>query len=257
MLEIRVAGREIRGDVPDRTRMRGLVVKPNGFQGWQGMSSTRREALARAVQHGEHDTPVRLGSRIVTIDGWVLGDDPIDVGELSDSLTGLFAAERTRVTITHQGKTLWAFGRAVVAECDDSGLDPLVSEFQLQLVFADPRKYGDVATLPGDRLDPPISTATATSVDVFHYGNFPAFPVIVIPTAPAAYSITAGGKTFTVAGATPGGTHEVHLRNGRVYRNGTEMPRVGKGDLWTVPPYATVTHAISVPGRVKIADTSV
>lgn len=257
MLEIRVAGLEIRGSVRSRARVRGLVVKPEGFQGWEGMSSTRREALARAVQHGEHDTPVRLGSRVVTVDGWVLGETELDVSELSDSLTGLFAAERTRVTISHKEKTLWAFGRAVLAECDDSGHDPLTSEFQLQLVFADPRRYGDTVSLPGDRLDPPNPAATATSIPVFHRGNFPAYPVVEIPTAPAAYSISAAGKTFTVTGATAGGTHEVNLRNGRVYRNGVEMPGVGKGDLWVVPARAVVTHTLSAPGRVKITDTYV
>lgn len=257
MLEINMAGRVIRGDVPDPTRLRGLVVKPNGFQGWQGLSSTRRESLARAVQHGEHDTPVRLGSRVVTIDGWVLGESADDVGNLSDSLTGLFAAGRTRVAISHQGKTLGADGRAVVAECDDSGRDPLVSEFQLQIVFADPRRYADTTVLPGDLLDPPNPTATATSIVVFHSGNFPAFPIVEIPTAPTSYTVSAAGKTFTVTGATAGGTHVVNLRNGRVYRNGVEMPGAGKGDLWTVPPGASVTHALSVPGRVKIADTYV
>lgn len=257
MLAISIAGVEMRGDIPTRSRMRGLIVKPQGFQGWQGLSSTRREALARAVQHGEHDVPVYLGSRVVTIDGWAVGESEDEVGNLSDSVTGLFAAGRTLVTVEHQGKRLDAYARAVVAECDDYAPDEFVSEFQVQLLFADPRKYGETLTLPGDKLNPPVSSATATSINVFHYGNFPAFPVVVIPDAPAAYSITAGGKTFTVTGATAGGTHEVHLRNGRVYRNGVEMVRVGKGDLWVVPVSTILTHVLSVPGRVRIVDTFV
>lgn len=257
MLTIKVAGLEILGPARKRQHGHGLIVKPEGFQGWQGLSSTRREALARAVQHGEHDVPVYLGSRVVTIDGWVLGETEFDMGWLSDSVTGLLGAGRTDVTVEHQGRTLRAGARTVIAECMDSGGDPLVSEFQLQLLCADPRKYGETTNLPGDRLFPPDPSATATAMDVFHHGNFPAFAVIVIPSAPSSYSITAAGKTFTVIGATAGGTHEVHLRSGRVYRDGVEMPGVGKGDLWVIPDNTSLRHFLSVPGRVKIADTYV
>lgn len=250
MLEIRVAGREIRGDLREPRRVKGLIVKPKGFQGWQGLTSARREALARAVEHGEHDTPVFLGARVVTVDGWVLGTTPLEVGNLSDSLTGLFAAERTRVSVTHQGKTLWAYGRVVIAECDDSGADELVSEFELQMVFADPRRYGETSTFP--------ETGTALAAQVNHGGNFPAFAVVELPGAPAAYTISSEGQLFSVTGATAGGTHTVDLRRGRVFRNGVEMPGVGRGDLWTVPPgLRRRTFTMSVPGRVKVIDTYV
>lgn len=249
MLHIRIAGREILGGLREPQRVRGLIVKPKGFQGWQGLSKVRRDALARAVEHGEHDTPVYLGSRVVTVDGWVFGDSAEEVGHLSDSLTGLFAAGRTRVQITHQGKTLWADGRVVVAECDDSGADELVSEFELQVVFADPRRYGKTNVFP--------EVGVASAALVSHYGNFPAFPVVEIPAAPAAYTVSSEGRVFSVTGATAGGTHRIDLRRGRVYRNGVEMPGVGRGDLWTVLPGPATTFLMSAPGRVKVTDTYV
>lgn len=253
MLEIRVAGREIFGGALDGDKPHGLFVRDGGFQGWQGISSRRREALARAVAHGEHDVPVLLGSRVVTIDGWAIAPTEGELGHLCNSLTGIGAdGERVRVTVENLSETLWADGRVMVAECEDSGVrtGTFWAKFQLQFVFADPRKYGETNNLPG-------GTATATSIPVFHYGNFPAFPVVEIPSAPSSYAISAGGKTFTVTGATAGGTHEVYLRNGRVYRNGSEMPGVGKGDLWAVAPGAPLTHALSVAGRVKIPNTFV
>lgn len=251
MLTINIGGREILGAPREGAITEGLIVKPGGFQGWQGIASTRREALARAVEHGEHDTPVYLGSRVVTIDGWVLASSEQDLSFLSDSLTGLLAAGRTRVTIEHQGDSRWADGRVVLAECDDSGARGrlLHSEFQLQMVFADPRRYGETIVHP--------TTGTATSISVAHRGNFPAYPVIEIPAAPAAYSISSPAGTFTVAGATSGGTHTVDLRRGRVFRNGVEMPDVGHGDLWTVPPGRAMTHVLSAPGRVRILNTYV
>lgn len=259
-LEIRFDGLEILDHPRDMSHPFGLFVKRDGFQGWQGISSRRREALARAVAHGEFDMPVFLGSRVVTIDGWVLGSSEKDLGERSDSLTGIGAAGgKVTVFVEHQGKSRRADGRVLIAEAEDTGIRSgvLRAEFQLQFVFADPRKYGDTAVLPGDRLDPINRDATATSIVVGHYGNFPAFPVVEIPSAPVAYTITSPGGTFTVAGATVGGTHRVDLRNGRVYRNGVEMPGVGRGDLWAVPANARWTHALSVAGRVRIPDTDI
>lgn len=259
-LEIHVADREILGRPRDMSRPFGLFVKRDGFQGWQGISSRRREALARAVAHGEHDVPVYLGSRIVTIDGWALAEYEEDLGTLVNSVVGIGAdGSRVSPTINHLGRVRSAYGRVLVAEAEDSGSRSgvLRASFQLQFVFADPRKYGDIAVMPGDRLNPIDRAATATSILVSHYGNFSAFPVVEIPAAPATYSIVSPGGTFTVTGATAGGTHRVDLRNGKVYRNGVEMPGVGRGDLWAVPSGARWTHTLSVPGRVRIPDTDI
>lgn len=250
-LAVRADGREILGN-PRRGVASGAVVAPDGFQGWTGLPAGRREALARAVQHGEHDVPVYLPSRVVTIDGYVYGDSEYEFGHEVERISGIGASgDRFRVTVDMYGETRFADARRIACTVDDPGYQggSLIAEFQLQLLFADPRKYGETLTLP--------ESGAATSIPVFHYGNFPAFPVIEIPSAPASYTISVGGKTFTVTGATSGGTHEVHLRNGRVYRNGVEMPGVGNGDLWAVSPGAPLTHTLSVAGRVKIPNTFV
>lgn len=258
-LAIRADGREILGN-PQRGATSGAVVAPDGFQGWTGLPAGRREALARAVQHGEHDVPVYLPSRVVTVDGYVYGNSDEELGREIDRLTGIGASgSRFRVAVEMYGGTRFADARRIACTVDDPGYrgGSLIAEFQLQLLFADPRKYGETINFPGDRETPANPSAVATSIPVFHYGNFPAFPLIEIPSAPTAYTITAGGKTFAVSGATSGGTHSVQLRNGRVYRNGVEMPGVGKGDLWSVAPGSSLTHVLSVAGRAKIPNTYV
>lgn len=259
MLAIRIAGREILGHPRDLSHAKGLYVRPGGMQGWEGISSTRREALARAVEHGEHDTPVYLGSRVVTIDGQVIAPTEDELVHFSDSVTGLFAAGRTRVSVQNRGRTLYADGRVTLAECEDLGSSGrrLRAEFQVQIVFADPRRYGEVNTLPGDRLNPRDPDAVAASIPVAHFGNFPAYPVIEIPNAPAAYTVASPAGSYAISGATAGGTHTVDLRRGRVFRNGVEMPGVGRGSLWTVPPGAAMVHTLSAPGRVRIPNTFV
>lgn len=259
MLEISIAGRKIFGHPSDLSRAHGLYVSPGGFQGWKGLSNTRREALARAVMHGEHDTPVLLGSRVVTIDGIALAPTEYELDHLTDSFSGLLFGGKERVTVNLWGQVRFADGRVTLAEIDVLGKSaaPYQAEFQLQVTFADPRSYGETNNLPGDTLVPKNPTATATSIPVFHYGNFPGFPEVEIPNAPASYSISSPFGTYAISGATAGGTHRVILRNGRVYRNGVEMPGVGRGALWAVPPGAPTTHTLSVPGRIHMANTFV
>jgi hypothetical protein len=248
MLEIRVGNLEISGAPRDSGR--GLIVKPDGFQGWRGLPAGRREALARAVEHGEHDVPTFLPARVVTIDGWILADSEEELEYLAESAAGVGATgARLPVVVSLSGSTRWADGRRVSCEVDDSVGGSLQTGFQLQLVFADPRKYGEVNVQP--------ETGLATSITVFSRGNFPAYPVVEIPSAPAAYSISSPGGTFTISGATAGGTHSVDLRRGRVYRDGIEMLGVGHGNLWAVPAGESWVHTLSAPGRTQTPDTYV
>ncbi|MGO4488149.1 hypothetical protein [Microbacterium sp. 2RAF4] len=254
LLEINAAGREILGRPRDLAKPWGLFVKRAGFQGWEGLPAGRREALARAVEHGEHDVPTYLPARVVTIDGWVLAPNVEDLQHESDSLTGIGASgDRLRVQIQHRGSTRFADARRALAEVsDDRGQwtgRVLRAPFQLQFVFADPRRYGETKSFP--------QTGAATTISAAHYGNFPAFPVIEIPAAPAAYTITSAGRVFAVSGATAGGTHTVDLRRGRVYRNGVEMPGVGHGALWAIPPGVATAFTLTTAGRVKVTNTYV
>lgn len=250
VLEINIADREILGRPRDRGRPWGLFVKPDGFQGWQGISATRREALARAVSHGEHDVPVYLGSRVVTIDGHLLAPTEDELGSLADKLTGLLGVGRTVVNVHQHGRKRWARGRVSLAVAEEIGkvrARLYQGSFQLQVTFADPRRYGETRELPSRGVPVPVANR----------GNFPAFPEVVVLDAPASYAITSPGGTFTVSGATAGGTHVVNLRNGRVTRNGVEMFDVGRGSLWAVPPGPAWEHVITAPGLVRITDTYV
>lgn len=261
MLEIRVDGTEILSHPRDLSLINGLYVARQGLQGWGGLPAGRREALALAVQHGELDVPVYLPSRVITIDGHIIAPSEYKIDNLAKRLTGIGApGGQISLSVDHRGTTLTARARRILAEVDETVTRHgrhLRCGFQLQLVCADPRQYGDWGTLPGDRLIPPDPGAVATSIDVDHRGNFPAYPVVAIPSAPAAWTVSAGGRTFSVSGATAGGVHTADLRSGRVYRNGVEMPGVGQGALWTVPAGQGLLHTLSAPGRVRIQDTFV
>jgi hypothetical protein len=226
----------------------GLFVVKKGLQGLNGLPAGRRESLARAAQHGEHDTPVYLPSRVVTIDGVAIEKSVDELHHLLDSLTGIGAAgDSLRVQFTRWDTVRWADGRRISADADDEGRwlgRKVWAPFQIQFVFPDPRLYGEARSFP----------FSGSAVRVFHYGNFPASPKFTIPSAPSSYSISWPGGFFSVTGATTGGTHVVDMLTGRVTRNGVWMPGVGRGPLLTVPPGQQVQVSMSVPGTGLIID---
>lgn len=250
MLEIRIEGLTILGK-PRSYGESGMILKSGGLQGWEGLPASRREALARAVQHGEHDVPTYLPARVVTIDWTTISDSEFAAFSEANQINGIGGTgSQIRLVVKHHGVSLYATGRRISTSAVDTGMrdgDRPILDCQLQAVFADPRKYGQATPFP--------DTGTATSAQVFHRGNFPAAPVIEVPSAPASWSVTSPAGTFTVTGATAGGTHRVDMATGRVTRDGAVMTGVGSGPVWTVPNGAVWTHTISTPGRVRIADT--
>jgi hypothetical protein len=230
-------------------------VKPKGFQGWEGITDRRREQVARAVEHGEHDVPVLLGARVVTIDGWIIAPNERELRAYARQITGTGGdGERLAVTVDHQGETLHARGRVVSASVDDEGERIgwyLRASFQIQIVFADPRRYGPTTRFP--------ASGTATINDVYQYGNFPAHPVVEFPTgAPTGWVLTApGSRRLQVAGAPSGGLQRFDMRTGRLTRDGVDVTDQATitGDIWAVPVGATWRHTLDTPGRILLPET--
>lgn len=244
-LEIHVDRAVIRGG-SNFTGEEGIFAGEAGLQGWEGIPSRRREQVARAVEHGEHDSPVYLGSRTVTIDGWIVASSEGKLRSYSQIVTGIGAfGDRVMVSIRHQGENLHGLARVVSAEVTDSGYRgrQAHASFQLQFVFADPRKYGDVLRAP--------ESGSANTAVAFHYGNFPAHPVIEVASAPASWSVSSPGGTLQVV-STAGGTHRFDMRTGRLTRNGVDVTDSSTitGDMWAVPVGARWTHTFSGTGRV-------
>ncbi|MDF2045155.1 hypothetical protein P2P98_03195 [Microbacterium sp. Kw_RZR3] len=228
----------------------GYWIGQRGWEGWDTPPAQRAEIIDRANSHGTYDALQWFDAREVTQKGFFRGSSEYDLVKRSDQLAATQDGSLRAISVKFGGVTRYAETRRGLStpsiELSSDGLLH-VGEYEIVHRMSDPRKYGTEATLP--------ATGAAISIDVFHRGNFPASPLIEIPSAPSAYTVTCPGGTFTVTGATPGGTHRVDLRRARVYRDGVEMPGVGTGDLWNVPANTIWTHVLSVPGRVRIRDT--
>ena len=235
-LRIRIGDVQILGrpEDPDRTPT-GLFVKKNGFKGWDDSGDARRDSTPRPTAHGEFDAPTYQGPRVVSVDGWALATSERQLAHLRSVVTGLGAdGQLVRWMVDHQGQSLWADARrGDKSTFEDDGIryGLLRASFFIQSVCPDPRKYGDVKSFPGP---------TAT---VFHYGNFPALPVIeVTGSLPSGYTVASQGHAFVVSQALAAGqTHRLDMRRGWLYRNGLlQMGAVAVADTFTVPPGVSV-----------------
>lgn len=250
-LRVRILGLVFRGFADDSDY--GYWIGKDGWQGWESAPAARADVIDRANAHGTTDSPQYLVAREVVQAGFFRARSAFELGHMAGRLSGLLASGASaKLEVDHNGPTQFAVVRRGLAtprvETVSVG-DLHVGEYELTYRAPDPRKYGVTNPLP--------ETGTATSIAVFHRGNFPAFSVVEIPSAPSNYTISSPFGTHTVTGATAGGTHRLDMRTGRVTRNGVLLPGVGRGAIWTTPPGTPTTWTLSVPGRVLTPDTSV
>ncbi|MBD8477563.1 hypothetical protein [Microbacterium sp. CFBP 8794] len=251
VVEIHGEGRVVRG-VPSSAHRTGLFIGPNGLKGMQGLPARRREALSRPLSAGEYDVPVRLPSRIITIEpGVIIGSSEDDLQRQCDSVNG-WGASGERFPLTHNvgGKTRISFVRVIAAEGVNEQRrvgEHFYGRFMVQFHAADPRQYGATEAYP--------VLAPGGTVKVESRGNYPAHPTVEIPDAPSAWSVTSPAGTFTVSGVPAGGLHRFETRTGRVYRDGVWLQDAGTGPLWAVPNGTEWEHSLSVPGRILLDPT--
>ncbi|GAA1149115.1 hypothetical protein F6W69_10690 [Microbacterium oxydans] len=250
-LIVRIGGIEFRG-FADRDDY-GFWIGKDGWRGWDTAPAARADVLERPNSHGTTDSPQYLGAREVVQSGFFRARDGAELAHMARRLSGMLADGGSRKIMVEQaGSTNWANARRGLGQPDivthnDGNL--FVGEYEVTYRCPDPRIYGVTHLVP--------PAGTATSVAVFHRGNFPAHSVVEIPSAPSSYSVTSPFGTFTVTGATAGGTHQIDMRTGLVTRNGVIMSGVGRGALWATPPGRSTAWTISVPGRVITTDTYV
>jgi hypothetical protein len=220
----------------------GFFIGPDGFEGWDDGVDVKRDGASRPQAHGDFDVPGFLESRVVSLSGDVVVDPTKGRAWMRSALTGLGAdGNSMRVVVEHNGETQWADGRlALKTKFKATGTDKRHATFQLQLWFANPRKFGDAVAFPN---------AKYSLAEVHHRGNFAAVPIhTVTGSMPAGYTINGpAGKKFTVtAPVTSGNPHVIDMATGRVTVNGSVvLGAVTRGDTWSIPGGAQVIHSLS------------
>lgn len=247
VLRVRVGGVEFHGGYSNTVR-EGFFISPSGFLGWDDGTDMRRTVVPRPQAAGAFDVPGYLEPRIVSISGSCIAESASQLGWFRSKLTGLLAGgDSGQLTVEHAGLTMFANARlASKSKFETLAADPRTGDFQIQFWCADPRKYGELRVFGPD-----------TSVTAFHYGNFPALPVLTVSGSMGSGYTVHGpdGKLYTVTTALASGhPHTIDMRDGFLRVDGAVVVGgVTQADLWTVPPGTTVDMSLTGSGSGTIA----
>ena len=228
----------------------GFQINPDGFSGWDDGVDMRRDTSNMPQAFGSFDVPGFGDSRVLSLTGYCFANTPERLGWWRSRLTGIGGdGGLVRVSVLHEGLTLWGDARlASKTKFDVMGSVGWVATYQLQLWFANPRKFGNTAIFAG-------------GVAASHYGNFPATPMhTVTGSAASGYTINGpAGKAFVVT--TPvvaGHPHTVDMATGFLTVDGAiVVGGVTQGDTWAIPGGSTATHTLTVPVGSAVLSTAV
>lgn len=223
-----------------------FISDDRGLSGWDDAPDVRRDAVAYAQAHGSYDLQGFRGSRLTTISGRCYSRNPQEQQLYRNRLAGLLADGQTgRVRVEHQGLTLWASVRL-----ERAMFEPIIygeiAQYQLQLWSADPRKYGDI-----HRFGPGDPTSNGGNLEMYHDGNFPAFPTFYVNGSAGRYAVYGpNGRRFLVTRALqPGHEHRIDMRTRQLFVDGIRVfGGVEEANGWTVGGGGKTPSYIDAPG---------
>ena len=245
MASVRVGGLEFFGGAGSD----GFYIEGEGLQGLLSGVDVKRDSVSRPQAHGDFDVPGFLESRVVSIAGPCLADSAEKLSEYGRQITGLLAdGAAMPVTFDVPGGPLWGMARLAAKTEFDVTLWGSQARYQLSLLFANPRLYGEAHGFE-------IGT-----YDLVNYGNFPAAPVYTVTGSSAGGYVVYGpaGKSFHVTRALNAGEiHTIDMADGYLRVNGVVVyGGIGSpANAWLVPGGGsvgvTVSDAAIITGRIS------
>lgn len=228
------------------------TIGRNGLTGWFEGVETQGEQVARQGADGGFDSPLYLGSRLITLNGLVRASSESGFEAALMGLAALPTRALSTFTVTSDAGATSAQVRRVGKPDISVNHFGLSGSYQVQLLAPDPRRYGASN-----------SFGPSTSVAVSHAGNYDARPTIAVTgTMGSGYTISNGSVSYTVTLALAAGhTHTIDLATGWLYLDGVlQTGAVSSAQTWVVPAGVTVTHTLTpVAGSgsmtVTVSDT--
>jgi hypothetical protein len=223
-----------------------VFLNADGFTGWDDTPDMRRDSIARVNAHGEFDAAGYLSARTASFSGHVVTESAAETAALGRRLRGLLSfGQMGRVTVHRDDVVEWSDGRlASSTKFTQHGADPTTADWQLQLWFPDPHKYGNVnvsETVSGDDLG-----------TIRHYGNTWATSTLTITGQDAdGYIIVGpGGRRIDVnVPLTAGVPHTLDTGTGLLRVGGAvTYAALGRAELWRTAPGKTTTFGIGGTG---------
>ena len=235
----------------------GFFIRGGGLEGLQDGVDVRRDSTDRPNADGQFSAVNYLSARLVAIGGDCVASSAEKLDHYASRLKSLQSNRgEFRVVFDMPGKTLWGDAHLSDRPTFKPQIWGVLAEWDLELQFDDPRLFGETRT---------FTTGSGLNMPVYHYGNFPASPVLTVSgTMPSGYTLTGGGKSYTVTRpVTAGNPHTIDLATGFLEIGGVvQSGGVTVADVWSVHAGASMTHRVQpVSGTgnltVTITDTYV
>lgn len=242
-LVVRIGGFTLYGD---RFHGHGFHIGPrdSDFSGWFDSPDVDFSDLQRPGQFGVFGGVPESPARSIQVSGFVVARSASELTHWGSRVAGL-AGRNERLVVEADGNMQWADVRVRDVRLVPTSFAP-EGAFAFVLSATNPRKYGASQTFPG------------ASVQAFHYGNYPAVPVVEVAGPVAApYTVASQGHSVTVTQALAAGeTHRIDMSTGWVYRDGVLQSGVlGAADVFTIPPGREVQVTGPASMTVRVADT--
>lgn len=242
---IRVGGSSFHGTVDRHAPFEGFALVE--FEGWGDAPAARGESVERPDGHGDFDTPVTRGARLITMSGWCRARELAMLGHRRNELMSLLAdGVQGRVEVTEYGETTWAnvrlYGTPTFKRRGSTGY----ADWSLKLRAVDPRRYGAVHEYPA-------------GVAAVQYGNFPARPQLIVSgSSSGGYTVTGpnGRRIVVTRPITSGSPHTIDFATGGLFIGGVRQSRsISVYQPWTIGPglplvTASVDSGLSLIQRV-------
>lgn len=201
------------------------------LSGWWDRPAPKRAGESRANGDGSYPTPVQYGNRLISITGRVMSKNHEYLHQAQSQLNALGLRGGAQLLVSGHGPAQWATvqprGETTAEFMTDKYL-----RFQIPLEAIDPFKYGEWRK---------FSASVGTGIAVFHRGNAPAFPrVVVSGSMPGGYTlILAGQQVVVTEPLVSGSPHTIDYRKRRLYKGGSPV----RGGL------STASYARVEPGQ--------
>ena len=198
------------------------------LEGWYEPPAPKGATSERVNGHGEIDVLDYYAARTPTVSGILFHKGRGQAVTAMERLSSHMSLEAKKLVVTDAGLSRWA--NAKLAGLDWTEVTRGTMRFQARFKCVDPFKYGASNT---------FSVALGSSVDVFHRGTVPAWPVATVTgSLPSGYSLTLGGRTVTVTKSlATGSTHTLDMRTGILRENGSRVyGSLGVAKYFTVKP---------------------
>lgn len=210
------------------------------FDGWNDAPEARGETIERPDAHGDFDTPVTRGPRLIMLSGWVFEADEDDLEARRNQLMGILADGRSgTITVKEYGTTLTAtvrlWGDPRFKRRGDTGY----ADWSIRFRAPNPRKYGATHNYgPGSTVN-----------DIEHDGNFPASSVLTVAgSSGGGYTVTGpGGRVITVVEPLVSGhPHTIDLSTSALVVDGARViGGISVFEPWTVPVGSSISVSVS------------